>query len=311
MNFKVYSVEKFDLNDNEKAIFLSLLAVLSWSTISTALKIALEYITHFEMMLISCLTALIFFTLLLTVTHRWYLVGKLTVRHWVVLAAVGLVNPVAYYWTLFRAYELLPAQVAQPINYAWPIVLLIFLAVFAHEPIQKRKYIGMFLSLIGVVLISLGAKNNSNLSISASGVIFGIMSAVLWASYWMINNMLKDKMDVCVALFVTFLFGTLYLSLGTLFLDFSVSDMKGIIAGVYIGGFEMGIPFILFGVALKKTTNHTLVNQLCYLSPFLSLFFISLVLGEHIIVTTYIGLVLIVSGLLFNQYCVNSNTKLK
>ena len=42
------------------------------------------------------------------------------------------------------------------INYAWPIVLLILLALFAGQPIPKKKYIGMFISLGGVVLISVG-----------------------------------------------------------------------------------------------------------------------------------------------------------
>jgi drug/metabolite transporter (DMT)-like permease len=46
------------------------------------------------------------------------------------------------------------------------------------------------------------------------------------------------------------------------------------------------------------------VNQLCYLSPFLSLFFVSTVLGEQIVPTTYIGLVLIVAGIVFNEYLV-------
>jgi drug/metabolite transporter (DMT)-like permease len=66
----------------------------------------------------------------------------------------------------------------------------------------------------------------------------------------------------------------------------------------------MGIPFICFGLAIRKTTNPALVNQLCYLSPFLSLFFVSTVLGEQIVPTTYIGLVLIVAGIVFNEYLV-------
>jgi drug/metabolite transporter (DMT)-like permease len=64
----------------------------------------------------------------------------------------------------------------------------------------------------------------------------------------------------------------------------------------------MGLPFIAFGYAISKTTNTALVNQMCYLSPFLSLFIIAIVLGEHIVVTTIIGLALIVAGIVFNEY---------
>jgi drug/metabolite transporter (DMT)-like permease len=64
----------------------------------------------------------------------------------------------------------------------------------------------------------------------------------------------------------------------------------------------MGIPFIFFGLAMRKTDNPTLINQLTYLSPFMSLFIISIVLGEKIVPTTMIGLALIVFGIIFNEY---------
>ena len=32
--------------------------------------------------------------------------------------------------------------------------------------------------------------------------------------------------------------------------------------------FEIGIPFVCFGMAIQLTSNATLVNQMCYLSPF-------------------------------------------
>jgi len=71
---------------------------------------------------------------------------------------------------------------------------------------------------------------------------------------------------------------------------------------MYVGAFEIAIPFICFGMAIRMTSNPALVNQLCYLSPFMSLFFISIVLGEQIYLSTYIGLILIVGGIVFNQY---------
>ena len=95
-----------------------------------------------------------------------------------------------------------------------------------------------------------------------------------------------------------------FLVLGSFFVDIDLSNMSGILSSMYVGAFEMGIPFIFFAMAMNKTSNPTLINQLCYLSPFMSLFFISVVLGEKIVFTTYVGLALIVLGLIFNQYIV-------
>ena len=68
----------------------------------------------------------------------------------------------------------------------------------------------------------------------------------------------------------------------------------------------MGIPFIFFGLAMRKTDNPALINQLTYLSPFMSLFFIAMILGEKIVPTTFIGLALIVFGIVFNEYFVKT-----
>lgn len=244
-------------------------------------------------------------------TAEMEMLGNLTGKQWLYYAGLGLLNPVAYYLVLFKAYDLLPAQVAQPINYAWPIVLLILLALFAGQPIPKKKYIGMFVSLAGVTLISIGTGFNGEMSVSTEGFLLAALSAVLWATYWMLNNRNKLQTDGSVVLFLTFLFGSVYLSVGALFCGLNLSSLTGVLSGMYVGGFEMGIPFIFFGLAMRKTSNPALINQLCYLSPFMSLFFISVVLGEQIVFTTYIGLVMIVLGIVFNQYFVKSSNQAK
>ena len=297
------------MNRNTQAILLALAAVLSWSTVATAFKVALTYLTHFEMLLIASLTSVLVFALVLTFQKKWVLVKNLTGKQWKELALQGFLNPTAYYLILFKAYDMLPAQVAQPVNYAWPIVLLVLLAVFAKQPIPAKKYIGMVISMVGVVMISLGTGQLSGMSVPFQGVLLAALSAIFWASYWMVNNKFKHCIDAIVALFTSFSCGTIYLLVSTPLFGISLPSTTGLLAGMYVGAFEMAIPFICFGIAMRITTNHALINQLCYLSPFLSLFFIAMVLREPIVVTTYIGLALIVAGIVFNEYFVKSVQK--
>lgn len=293
------------MKNNTSAVVYACIAVLCWSTVATAFKIALTHLTHFEMLLIASCTSLGIFTLLLTVQQKWKRIAELSARQWGYFALLGLLNPVAYYLVLFKAYDLLPAQVAQPVNYAWPIVLLVLLAVFARQPIPSKKYIGMVISLGGVTLISFGTGQSGEMDIPVSGLLLAVSSALLWALYWMVNNRSKEETDGSVALFMSFLFGTGYLLAGAAVTGVDLATWPGILSGMYVGAFEMGIPFIFFSLAMRKTSNPALINQLCYLSPFLSLFFIAVVLGERIVPTTYIGLALIVGGILFNQYVVD------
>lgn len=303
------------MKENNKSILLAIVAVLSWSTVATAFKKSLENLSPYGMLLIASITSLLIFIVAITVQRKWGQISSLSKRTWGYFALLGLLNPVAYYLVLFKSYDLLPAQVAQPVNYFWPILLLILLAIFTKQAIPVKKYIGMFISLGGLILISAGGQQSDSMEIPAFGLVLGLMSALLWASYWMVNNKNKNKADATTACFMSFLFGSIYLTLGAPLIgiegllakattDFTPDPVNGILSGMYVGAFEMGIPFICFGLAMRKTNNPALINQLCYLSPFLSLFFVSTILGETIVPSTYIGLTLIVLGIVFNEYFV-------
>lgn len=56
--------------NNTRAIIYACIAVLSWSTVATAFKIALTHLTHFEMLLIASCTSLLIFALLLTLPEE-------------------------------------------------------------------------------------------------------------------------------------------------------------------------------------------------------------------------------------------------
>lgn len=285
---------------------------MSWSTVATAFKIALSQLSVYETIFIATVTALLIFALWLTVSRRWGQLSRLTLSEWGLLALMGAINPVAYYLVLFQAYYLLPAQIAQPLNYAWPIVLLVLLAIFRHQRIPPRKYFGMAVSLAGVAVISSGGGEMGG-ELSVTGMALAVGSAVFWASYWMISDRLSSLgVSQGTGLFGGFLFGALYLSMMLLIPssahmpvgigEFNLPDIEGLLAGMYVGAFEIGIAFICFGTAIRTSPNPALINQMCYLSPFLSLVLIATVLGEPIAPTTVAGLLLIVAGLVYNQY---------
>ena len=295
------------MKDSKKALLFVSITVLSWSTVATAFKTALRDFSYYELLLVATATALLVFTVVLTFQSKWHLLTKLTVKQWLIYAFTGFLNPFFYYLILFKSYELLPAQIAQPINYFWPILLTILLAVFMRQQIRGIKYVGMIISFLGVVLISLGPKSVAGEDISILGVLLAFFSAFIWAGFWILNKK-NQQTDNTVNLFASFFFGLIYLLIGTLFVEINLNSTKGLFASVYSGLFEMAIPFIFFGLALRKTNNSILINQLCYLSPFLSLFLIHFVLGEKIYYTTVIGLILIVAGILFNEYLVRNNS---
>jgi len=63
----------------------------------------------------------------------------------------------------------------------------------------------------------------------------------------------------------------------------------------------MGITYVLWQWALRYAENTSRVGNLIFISPFCSLVLIHFVLGEAIRWATLAGLVLIVTGLLYQQ----------
>ena len=289
------------MNASLRPVILGSVAVLSWSTVATAFKVALSQMSTFQMLFIACATALCIFAIWMTITRSWHELKELPGRIWGRFAILGLIAPVTYYLMLFTAYDNLPAQIAQPINYIWPILLAVLIAIIERKPIPSSKYLGMAVSLAGVVFISLGGSSITG-TVSVFGIFMAIVSAFLWGIYWMINDSMKEKVSEITALFLTFLFGMGYMLCGSIVSPIPQLSWSAILSGVYIGAFEMGIPYICFGVAIRTTDNPALINQMCYLAPFLSLLFISIILKEPILPTTFVGLALIVGGLIYNQY---------
>jgi drug/metabolite transporter (DMT)-like permease len=289
------------MKENKQSLLFVSITILSWATVASAFKLALKSLSYYELLLIAAITALIVFSLIITFQRKWNLLRTINRKQLIIFAISGLLNPTAYYLILFKSYELLPAQIAQPINYIWPVVLSVMLAIFGRQKIPFIKYIGMLISLAGVTVISIGPGKLSGTDLSTLGIVLGILSAFVWATYWLVNR-LSTQIDQVLVLFLNFFFGSIWLLMISPFMRIEFSSTQGVVAAIYSGLFEMAIPFIFFGMALKKTKNPALINHLCYLSPFLSLFIIHLVLGEAIYPTTYIGLGLIVGGLLFNEY---------
>ena len=114
----------------------------------------------------------------------------------------------------------------------------------------------------------------------------------------------RDKRDQAVKLFVNFSIASVYLITATLVTGspvFSVG-IKGVLASVYTGIFEMGLTFYLWLRAMQLATTNDKIGNLVYLTPFLSLIFIHFIVKEPVYYTTLAGLVLIIAGIVFQNY---------
>jgi drug/metabolite transporter (DMT)-like permease len=284
------------MNSTNKAYFFAGLAVFFWSTVATAFKIALRDLDVIQLIFFaSVVTVLVLFVLLL-LQGKTTLLFQQTKRQIIWSVLLGAFNPLFYYIVLFKAYSLLPAQLAQPLNMVWPIVLALLSVPFLGQKIGKWSIAGLFVSFIGVVFISSQGGWSGFQNTSINGVLLALSSSVLWSLYWILN--VRDKRDETVKLFLNFFFGLIFLTIAMhLFSDFNVKPGPGLLAAVYVGIFEVGITYVLWMKAMQLSTNNAKIGNLVFLAPFVSLIFIHFILKETIYITTFIGLVFIVAGI--------------
>jgi drug/metabolite transporter (DMT)-like permease len=288
------------LDSQQRALLLGLSAVLLWSTVATAFKLSLEYLAPLQLLAFSSLVSLLTLGVLLGASGRFGQVFEGSRRDYLRSLALGLINPFLYYVVLFEAYDRLPAQEAQPLNYTWAFTLALLAVPLLRQRLSRWDLIGGLVAYAGVWVIATRGDVLSLRFENPTGVALALGSTVLWALYWIYNT--RDHREPLVALFCTFAMGVPFVLLAcALTAGFAVEDWRGIAGAAYVGVFEMGVAFALWLGALRASTSTSRIANLIFLSPFLSLVFIRIFVGETILPSTYVGLVLIVTGLLVQQ----------
>ncbi len=287
------------MHKQKKAYILAGFAVALWATAPTAFKLTLSHTNFVLMLLASSFVASIASLILLFFTHKFHLLKEISGKDFLHSAILGFINPFVYYLILFKAYELLPAQIAQPINFLWPILIVLLSIPILKQKLKPRHIIPLFISFLGVFIIS--SQGNFNFeNVNKLGIGLDLISSFLLALFFVLN--VRDKRDEYLKLFLSFGFGTIYTLLYTILVGIQIKyDAFALGGTIYIGLAEMGITFAIWIKALKLSKSTAQVNNFIYITPFLSLIIVALILDEKILLSTIIGLSLIILGILIQE----------
>ena len=289
------------MHNQSKAFTLALISIGFWSTMGTAFKLTLNYLNPGMLLLIATFTAFFFLGFVILFKGKLAELKTITLKQTLNSALMGLFNPFLYYLVLFEAYNRIPAQEGVALNYIWPVMLVIFSIIFLKQHINFLSLLAILVSFSGTVVIAMHGNFSEFRFSNTLGVILAVGSALFWASFWIIN--MKDPREAIVKMFVNFAFGAVYILAWNIFRgNISLPAVNGLAGAVYIGIFEMGLTFVLWLSALKLSTNTARVSNLVFISPFISLMLISIIVGEKILPATVIGLGIIVSGIAIQQY---------
>ncbi|HEY8568454.1 DMT family transporter [Microbulbifer sp.] len=285
---------------NRRATLLALAAVLCWSTVASAFKLSLQYLSPLQLVSIaSVVSALFMFGAICwqrrlpelstswRANYKWYL-------------ALGFCNPFLYYLILFNAYALLPAQQAQPLNYTWGVVLALLSVPLLKQKLRRQDLLAGLVCYTGVLVIATRGDVFALQFDQPFGVALALFSTVIWSCYWLLNTRIGG--NAAVNLLLTFCCGLPWLMLAIWWQGgWQWPPLAGWLGAIYVGLFEMGIAFLLWQGALMSCDNTARISNFIYLSPPLSLVLIALLVGEKIHIATVAGLGLILLGVAIQQ----------
>ena len=296
------------MRNQSKAYILTVLVITFWATAASAFKIALGYVTPYSLLFYSTFFSTIALFIILIGQGRLELLTKLDRKTLIRAALLGFLNPFLYYVVLFKAYAILPGQIAMSLNYGWPLVLTLLSVPILKQQLSRSQLLAVLVSFIGAVIIATRGEFTSFGGVSQLGILLAGGSTLIWATYWLFNA--KDGLDPVVKLFTGFCFGFLFTALfGLVSGGIELPPAMAWLPLIYVSLFEMSITFALWLTALQLTSSAARIGNLIYVTPFFSLLILHLAVGEKIHPATFAGLLLIVGSILFQGWLARTGVR--
>lgn len=221
-------------------------------------------------------------------------------KHWFLFFILGMtgiaLNTSLIYWGLTYTTAINGALISA----TNPIFIIIAAFFFLKESISLRKFIGLFLSILGVIFIICEGHLSNLLHLSFNiGDLLVIISVIFWAVYTTLLRFIPEDIDPLVFLFVAAVFSELFLLPASIIEQHikhvAVLNPLNISLIIYLAIFPAIFGYISWDIGLRKLGNATcgiLYNLSILFSSVLAIIF----LKEKLHIFHFIGFPLIIFG---------------
>lgn len=284
------------MSNRTKALLAIVTASILWGTAGVSAKLLVQvlnpFVAAFYRFLIASLCILPFF--LRAKKPRGYL------RHLLPMSLLSAANIVLFYLGI----KTTTANATTLLYAGTPLATALFAKILIKEDVTRKKFIGVFIGLIGVVLIVLlpVLEKQSRLTGDLRGNVLIIFAVLSWTLYTVGSRhysssktytpLLMTAMNFFTTCIVALLFG---LATRQQFFPPSMFTLQYLTMLFYAGIFITLITYGLFQWAIQylSATTASLKN---YLEPVVGVSLNSLLLGEQITAGFILGSILVITG---------------
>jgi len=282
--------------------------IIFWALAFPFIKIGLKELSPTNLTIMRLfIVSIIFLIIYLLKPNKFTKINKKDI---IPIFLLGFFGIVIYHLGLNYGELYISASAASLIIATIPVFIVIIAATILKEKITLKIIIGVILSLIGVIIISIAGTANSNIEITyLSGAFTVLIAAVMGAFYTTAGKKLLERYSALSLTIYAFLLGSLGLIPfvnNTLFAEVSKLSITGWFVVIFLGIFPTVIGYLLWYVALEIKTSSEIGIYL-YAIPVISTIISVIFFNEKITWLFIFGGIFVILGL----YIVNRQERIK
>jgi len=268
------------------------LVIFFWSSAFPAVRYTLQYYSAEALMLFRFLVA----SGVLLVYCIWKKVPLPKKKDLPLFIASGFIGLFLYMWTFTAGTAFVPAGISSFLISTSPIFTLIMAIFFLKEKTSLMIWGGVFISFLGLGLISFTQVTDMQLNI---GVILLLGASIFTSAYTVIQKFLLNNYTSMQASAYSVVIGTIFMFIffPSLIREFPGAPLSANLIIIYLGIFPAAIAYFFWSYALSKADKTIYISSFLYLVPFLAIIIAYFWLGEEIPPLALLGGVVIIIGM--------------
>ena len=283
----------------KKYFFLIIgITVIFWAFAFPFIKIGLQELSPVNLTIMRLFVVCLVFLVLLPIKPEKF--SKLQKKDILPIFLLGFLGVIVYHLGLNYGEQYISASAASLIIATIPIFVVILAAIFLEEKITSKIVLGIVLSLVGVVIISIAGRPDAFLEIKyIYGALAVLTAALMGAGYTIAGKKMLQKYSALSLTVYAFLLGSLGLIpfvSSSLFEEVSALSITGWSAVIFLGLFSTTIAYVLWYVALE-IKNASEISVYLYFIPILSTIISYILFRETITWLFIFGGALVIIGL--------------
>jgi drug/metabolite transporter (DMT)-like permease len=219
--------------------------------------------------------------------------------HFIVYAVIGNILP---YLLIATGQVTITSGMAGLLMAIMPLVTIILAHIFLpNDKLNRYKVFGFIIGISGVLFILSPSINDG------SNTFFGILLVLAAACAYAVNTIIASRLpsydpivsSACVLLVASLL--SFFIWPGIFFINFSEVPFLSGFSVILLGILPTGIAALVYFIIINSA-GATFLSNINYLIPVVAFFLGALLLGEDILLSNLLALLLIISGIFVSRF---------